>query len=130
MEKLEKTLTDVLNAGIAIFRSGEASLHKVTTELTKSFEELKAKGEADQSEAAEKLRRLVGDLVSQMNDIESRAKTVSGETLKNLEITYKSILEQIQKVASPDQIASLQKNIDDLLTTIRNKMEEVRSKKN
>lgn len=123
MEKLDTILSDVLNAGIAIFRKGEDTVSKTLADLQKSFDALKKAGEKDKSEAAEKLRSQLDDLLKNTNDLTSKAEGAYKETLSKIEANYKEILIQADKILPKEQIAQVQKNIDELFKTIQEKMD-------
>ncbi|MDH5657138.1 MAG: hypothetical protein OEZ34_14590 [Spirochaetia bacterium] len=127
MEKLEKILNDVLNAGIAIFRTGEESLNKTISDLQKSFNELKERGSTDTSEAASKLRSKLDEVIQNLNDLSSKAEGSYKQTLEKVESNYKDILLQVEKLLPKDQLDAAQKNINDLMNTIREKMDSVKA---
>ncbi len=82
---MEKILHDILNAGIALFRSGEDTVATAVKDVQKSFDDLKDKGAADTSEAAVQLRKILDDVVTQVNDIGNKAGTTYSDSLVQLE---------------------------------------------
>jgi len=124
MDKTEKNLEDILNAGIAIFRSTEKSFKAMTAELKKSFNELKEKGAADTSKEAEAARKMVEELTEKIENLESTTKTAYSEALKNFETTAKSIQEQVTRVVPAEKISRIQERVDELLDAIRARLKE------
>ncbi|MCB1327095.1 MAG: hypothetical protein H7A21_04055 [Spirochaetales bacterium] len=118
---MEKILHDVLNAGIALFRAGEDTLNNAVKEVQRTFDELKAKGAADTSDAAVKLRKTLDDIVSQANDLGGKADASYRQNLAELEKLYANAVEQIKKLVPEDRLNELRDKIEELMTAIREK---------
>ncbi len=123
MAQMQKVLHDVLNAGIALFRAGEDSITNAVKEVQRTYDALKEKGAADTSEPAVQLRRALDDVVTQVNDLSSKAGTAYSDGLVRLEGQYKKVIEQIQQLVPKDQIAEVQAKIDELTKVIREKVQ-------
>ena len=128
MVKLDKILNDVLNAGIALFRTGEQTLNKTISDLQKSFDELKARGASDTSEEAQKLRSQLDEIIKNTDALRNKAEESYKETLEKIETNFKGVVQQVEKILPKNELDSLQKNINELLNTIREKMDKLKSK--
>jgi polyhydroxyalkanoate synthesis regulator phasin len=126
---MEKILHDVLNAGIALFRSGEDSLNNAVKEVQRTFDELKEKGAADSSEAAVKLRKALDDVVQQANELSGKADATYSDSLKQLEELYANVLEQIKNIVPEDRITELRDKMDELNKVIKERVDSVTGQK-
>ncbi|MBX7057114.1 MAG: hypothetical protein K1X75_03540 [Leptospirales bacterium] len=118
---MDKVLHDVLNAGIALFRSGEDSVNNAVKEVQRTFDQLKEKGAADTSEPAVKLRSALNDVVTQANDLSSKAGGAYGDAVKQLEQLYGKVVEQIKAVVPEDRLNELKDKIEELQRVIKEK---------
>lgn len=120
---MEKILHDVLNAGIALFRSGEGTLANAVKEVQRTFDELKEKGAADSSEAAVKLRKALDDVVQQANELAGKADSTYSDSLKQLEELYSNVVEQIKNIVPEDRITELRDKMDELAKVIKERVD-------
>lgn len=118
---MEKVLHDVLNAGIALFRAGEDTLNNAVKEVTRTYEELKSKGASDTSEPAVKLRKLLDDVVTQVNEVSSKADATAKDVFAQVDTQYKQISEQIQQMVPEDQVNQIKDKIEELAAAIKEK---------
>ena len=118
---MDKVLHDVLNAGIALFRAGEDTLNNAVKEVTRTYEELKSKGAGDTSEQAVKLRKLLDDVVQQVNELSGKADATTKEVLSKVDEQYKQIVEQIQAMVPEEQLTQIKDKIDELSAVIKEK---------
>lgn len=118
---MEKVLHDVLNAGIALFRAGEDTLNNAVKEVTRTYEELKSKGATDTSEPAVKLRKLLDDVVQQVNEVSSKADSTAKDVFAQVDTQYKQIVEQIQQMVPEDQLNQIKDKIEELSNAIKEK---------
>ncbi|MCB1309785.1 MAG: hypothetical protein KDK30_16460 [Leptospiraceae bacterium] len=119
---MEKVLHDILNAGIALFRAGEDSVNNAVKEVQRTFDELKQKGAADTSDAAVKLRKTLDDIVTQANELNSKAGTAYQDSLKQIEGLYANATEQIKALVPEDRINEVKDKIEELNKVIREKV--------
>lgn len=124
---MEKILHDVLNAGIALFRSGEDSVNKAVSDIQKTFDELKSRGAADNSEPAQKLRKNLDDIVQQTNNLSSQAGSTYNETLVKIDELYQNAMTEIQKIVPEDKVNEFKDKIDELNKTIRERVDGLKS---
>jgi (p)ppGpp synthase/HD superfamily hydrolase len=99
---MEKLLMDVVNAGIAIFRSGEDKLKNSVTDLEKAFEELKQKGELDQSEQSKKLRDLLNKTIDDAKGALDKSGVNYEEIVNKLKENYNNISTQVEAMVPAD----------------------------
>ncbi len=118
---MDKALHDILNAGIALFRSGEDSLNNAVKEVQRTFEQLKDKGAADSSEAAVKLRKALDDVVAQSNDLSGKAGAAYTDAVKQLETLYGTVVEQIKQIVPEERLNELKDKIEELQRVIKEK---------
>ena len=123
MAQMEKVLHDILNAGIALFRSGEDSVTSAVKEVQRTYDALKEKGAADTSEPAVQLRKALDDVVTQVNDLSTKAGAAYADSLAKLEVEYKKVAVQVEKLVPQDQVAEIRAKIDELTKVIREKVQ-------
>ncbi len=111
---LEKTIQDILNAGIGFFKASEENLSQALTQVEKVFEELRTRGASDQSEAAVKIREVLENTIKGVKDISSQAENNFGRVLEEAQKNYSQVLEQIQKAVGEERINDLNSKIDEL----------------
>ncbi|MBI3396219.1 MAG: hypothetical protein HY042_10325 [Spirochaetia bacterium] len=126
---MDKVLHDILNAGIALFRAGEDSLNNAVKEVQRTFEQLKSKGAADQSEPAVKMRKTLDDVVTQVNGLSGKAGGAYNEAIVKLEGLYKQVADQATKMVPQDQVNQIKDKVDELTRVIKEKADQVRGKK-
>lgn len=100
---------DVVNAGIALFRSGEDKIKVAVTDFEKKFEELKAKGELDQSEQAKKLRDLLNKTIVDAKEVINKTNSSYGDVVSKLQTNFQSIQTQIE-TSIPQDVKDRAKN--------------------
>ncbi len=125
---MEKILHDVLNAGIALFRSGEGTVANAAKEVQRTFEELKSKGAADQSDAAVKLRKSLDDIVQQVNGLSGKAGSAYSDAMMKIEGLYKQVAENAQKMVPQDQVNAIKDKVDELRRVITEKTAQMTGK--
>lgn len=122
---MDKIFHDILNAGIALFRAGEDSVNNAVKEVQRTFDELKSKGEADNSEAAVKLRKTLDDIVSQANDLNNKAGQAYGDALNQLQGLYTQASEEIKKIIPEDRVNEVKDKIEELQKVIKQRIDEL-----
>ena len=102
---MEKTIVEVLNAGIGLFGAGKDGLEKARVDLEKVYTEISAKGAQDNSEASVKLRESVDKILADIKEFSSvagknyeDATTAKGDTSK-----IDEIVASIQKATNGGQ---------------------------
>ncbi|MBE7412840.1 MAG: hypothetical protein L6Q54_01505 [Leptospiraceae bacterium] len=111
---MEKLIQDIVNAGIAIFKSGETELKNSVANLEKLFNEMKTKGETDQSEQAVKIRELLNKTVRDAQEVINKADSGYKEIIGNLQTNFDSISKQIETAIPPQVKTTLQTGLDEL----------------
>lgn len=122
---MEKIFHDILNAGIALFRAGEDSVNNAVKEVQRTFDELKSKGAADNSEAAVKLRKTLDDIVAQANELNTKAGTAYTDTLNQLQGLYSQATAEIQKIVPEERINEVKDKIEELQKVIKQRIDEI-----
>ncbi|MEQ8353355.1 MAG: hypothetical protein RH862_17910 [Leptospiraceae bacterium] len=123
---MDKILHDVLNAGIALFRAGEDSVNNAIKEVQRTFDELKAKGAADNSEPAVQLRKVLDDIVAQANDLNQKTGDAYGQALTQLQDLYNKATVEIEKIVPEERVNEIKDKIEELSTVINSKISELR----
>lgn len=80
---MEKLVMDVVNAGIALFRSGEEKLKTAVVDLEKVYNDLKSKGELDKSAESQKIRDLLSKTISDAQGAIGKQTQVMTKHLQN-----------------------------------------------
>lgn len=110
----EKLFMDIVNAGIAIFKSGEGRMKNALVDLEKIYEDLKAKGQADQSENAQKLRDLLHKTVNDSKTVVNQANASYEEILQSVQENYSNLVNQVETMVPSEIKESIQKGLDEL----------------
>lgn len=125
MENLQKTLQDLLNAGIGFFRASEESIKKAVGEFEKVYDELKQKGATENSEIVANLRKSLDDIVKQIQDLNSKANQTFEDVSKQINENYQKIAQEIEKLVPKDQLDQIKSKLDELNSTVQAKIEEL-----
>lgn len=125
MENLQKTLQDLLNAGIGFFRASEESIKKAINEFEKVYDELKQKGAAENSEIVANLRKSLDDIVKQIQDLNSKANQTFEEVSKQINENYQKIAQEIEKLVPKEQVEQIKSKLDELNNAVKAKIEEL-----
>lgn len=123
---MEKILHDILNAGIALFRAGEDSVNNAIKEVQRTFDELKSKGAADNSEAAVQLRKVLDDIVAQANELNQKTGDAYGQALTQLQDLYNQATVEIEKIVPEERVNEIKDKIEELSNVINSKLNELR----
>ncbi|MBR30580.1 MAG: hypothetical protein CMN77_04660 [Spirochaetaceae bacterium] len=123
---MEKILHDVLNAGIALFRAGEDSVNNAIKEVQRTFDELKSKGAADNSEPAVQLRKVLDDIVAQANDLNQKTGDAYNQALTQLQDLYNKATVEIEKIVPEERVNEIKDKIEELTNVINSKVNELR----
>ncbi|EPG68096.1 hypothetical protein LEP1GSC061_0431 [Leptospira wolffii serovar Khorat str. Khorat-H2] len=105
---------DILNAGIAVFQSGEGKLKQTLSDLEKVYEELKVKGSQDQSEQANRLRDLLQKTVWDAQEKLKNANENSRVVVQQLKDNFEKISSQVDEMLPPDLKAKAKAALDEL----------------
>ena len=119
---MDKILEGVLNAGIALYRTGEDSVSNAVKEVQRNYNELKEKGSSDSSEAAQKLRLILEDINVRASGLTNKAGDAYKDGLKQLEQQYAKAIEQIKNIVPTDRINEVKEKADELTKAIRERI--------
>lgn len=111
---MEKILMDIVNASIAVFKSGEEKLKGTLSDLEKVYEELKAKGETDSSENAVKLRELLHKTINDSKTAVNQANASYEDVLKSVQDNYANLANQVETMVPSEVKDTIQKGLDEL----------------
>lgn len=115
---MEKVLTDVVNAGIALFRAGEEALKTSVVDFEKKFNEIKSKGEMDQSEQSVQVRDLLNKTIKETQDVLDNANNSYKDIITKAQTNFEGIYAQIDS-ALPEQVkAQAKSTLDELKALI------------
>ncbi|XDD45387.1 hypothetical protein AB3N60_11735 [Leptospira sp. WS39.C2] len=115
---MEKMVMDVVNAGIALFRSGEEKLKTAVVDLEKVYSELKSKGELDKSAETQKIRDLLSKTISDAQGALGKTNASYDEIVAKLQTNYQSIYQQIDTAIPPQVKEKLKQTLDELKVLI------------
>lgn len=105
---------DLVNAGIAIFRSSEEGLKNAITDMEKLFNEIKDKGALDQSEQANQLRDLLSKTLKDATEVIEKADTNYKDVMGKLQTNFESVYAQVEAML-PEQVKqSTQSGLEEL----------------
>ncbi|TGL62988.1 phasin-related domain-containing protein [Leptospira sarikeiensis] len=111
---MEKSLMDILNAGIALFQSGEDKLKSSLSDLDKAYQELKNKGAGNQSEQANRLRDLIQKTVMDAQEKLLNANESSRAVISQLKDNFEKISVQIDESLPEEFKAKAKSAIEEL----------------
>ena len=120
---LEKTIQDILNAGIGLFKASEENFNQALGQVEKVFEELRTKGASDNSEAAVKIREVLENTIKGVKDISSQAESNFSNILEEAQKNYAQVLEQIQATVGEDRIKDMSSKIEELSSYIKTQVD-------
>jgi methyl-accepting chemotaxis protein len=112
--EMEKLFMDIVNASIAVFKTSEDKLKSTIGDLEKVYEELKAKGQADNSENAKKLRDLLNKTVNDSKSAVNQANASYEDVLKSVQESYSNLATQIETMVPAEVKSTIQKGLDEL----------------
>ena len=115
---MEKLVMDVVNAGIALFRSGEEKLKTAVVDLEKVYTELKSKGELDKSAETQKIRDLLSKTIADAQGAIGKTNASYDEIVAKLQTNYQSIYQQIDTAIPPQVKEKLKQTLDELKVLI------------
>ncbi|ABZ94735.1 hypothetical protein EHQ92_14180 [Leptospira biflexa] len=115
---MEKLVMDVVNAGIALFRSGEEKLKSSIVDLEKVYTELKSKGELDKSAETQKIRDLLSKTIADAQGAIGKTNASYDEIVAKLQTNYQSIYQQIDTAIPPQVKEKLKQTLDELKVLI------------
>ncbi|HMV41691.1 MAG TPA: hypothetical protein PK079_23495 [Leptospiraceae bacterium] len=114
---MEKVLTDVVNAGIALFKTGEEVLKNSLVDFEKKFNEIKQKGELDQSEQAVQVRDLLNKTIKDTKDVLDNANASYQDIVSKAQTNFEGIYNQVD-AALPEQVKTQAKAALDELKAV------------
>ncbi len=125
MENLQKTLHDLLNAGIGFFKASEENVKKAINEFEKVYDELKTKGATENSEIVANLRKSLDDIVNQINALNSKANQTFEEISRQINENYQKIAQEIEKLVPKEQLEQIKAKLEELNKTVQSKVNEL-----
>lgn len=120
---MENTVKEIVNLGIGLYRVGEESVQVSLTNAGSFFNEIKFKGETNNSEQANQLRELLGKAIRDLSEIENNAKTSYEELSANLSAKYNEIANQIDG-SIPE---SLKENIQAAIEQVKSLLDSLQT---
>ncbi|PJZ71324.1 chemotaxis protein [Leptospira perolatii] len=116
---MEKQILDILNAGLGVLKTGQEGLEKAKAEFNKSFQELAAKGAADNSEASVRVREFVDKLLNEAKELSTAAgKSYEDARVKIVE-QYNKVTEEVKKIVPPEQIEAFKAKLTEVAETVK-----------
>ncbi len=109
---------DVVNAGIALFRSGEEKLRTAVVDLEKVYNELKAKGELDKSPESQKIRDLLSKTLADAQGAIGKTNASYDEIVAKLQANYQAIYQQLDTALPPQVKEKAKQALDELKALI------------
>ncbi|MBE7438769.1 MAG: hypothetical protein HS115_09975 [Spirochaetales bacterium] len=111
---IEKSLQDILNAGLGIFKAGEENLQTALRYLESAFADLKSKGASDMSESAVKLREVLENTIRGVKDVTTQAEENFNKVLAEAQKNYAQVFEQVKTVVGEERLNDLNSKIEEL----------------
>ncbi|TGK11443.1 chemotaxis protein [Leptospira fletcheri] len=117
---MEKQILDILNAGLGIVKTGQEGLEKAKAEFTKSFQDLAAKGAADNSESSVRVREFVDKFLNEAKELTTAAgKSYEDVRVKVLE-RYNQLVEEAKKLVPQEQVDAIKAKLSEVTETVKN----------
>ncbi|EKR98960.1 phasin-related domain-containing protein [Leptospira mayottensis] len=118
---MERLLMDILNAGIALFQNGEEKVKQSLAELDTIYQELREKGEANQSVKANQVRELLNKTVQDATEILAKGGESRQQAFAKLQENFIRLSAEIE-ASIPDQFKATAKNsLEELKRLLSNK---------
>ncbi|EQA46045.1 hypothetical protein LEP1GSC050_2989 [Leptospira broomii serovar Hurstbridge str. 5399] len=117
---MEKQILDVLNAGLGIVKTGQEGLEKAKAEFTKSFQELAAKGAADNSESSVRVREFVDKLLNEAKELTTAAGKGYEDTRVKVLEKYNQLVEEAKKLVPQEQVDAIKAKLSEVTETVKN----------
>ncbi|EMN46848.1 hypothetical protein LEP1GSC088_0623 [Leptospira interrogans str. L1207] len=117
---MERLLMDILNAGIALFQNGEEKVKQSLAELDKIYQELRAKGEINQSMEANRVRELLNKTVQDATEILSKGEESRQQAFAKLQENFIRLSAEIEP-SIPEPLKAAAKNTLDELKHLLSK---------
>lgn len=118
---LEKSLQDVLNAGLGLLKEGEKGFQNALETVSQAFEDLKSRGADDTSEAAQKIREVLDNTIRGVRDVSTQAEANFNQILEEARKNYGQILEQARTVVGEERISDLNGRFEELAKFVQEK---------
>ena len=115
---------DIVNAGIALFRSGEEKLRVSIGDLDKLYADLKSKGELDQSEQAQKVRELLNKTITEAQDAIQKTNANYSEVVGKLQVNYQNLIQQLEGSLPPN----IKEKVEEAIAELKALLEKVQNK--
>lgn len=116
---MEKTIVDILNAGIGLMHAGKEGLDKAKVDLEKAYSEISAKGAQDNSEPSVKLREAVDKIIIDIKEFSSVAGKNYEDTRSKIIENYNQIVEQINTSMPEGKVDEIKAKIDEIVASIQ-----------
>lgn len=116
---LEKSIHDILNAGLGLFKAGEENFKSAFVDLEKTFEELKKRGNEDNSEVAVKIREVLDNTIKGIKEVSDRTESSFSQVMSEVQKNYEQILEQIKRLVGEERIRDLNSKLEELTEYIK-----------
>jgi light-regulated signal transduction histidine kinase (bacteriophytochrome) len=116
---MEKTIIDILNAGIGLMHAGKEGLDKARVELEKAYSDTSSKGAQDNTEASVKLRESVDKIIADIKEFSSVAGKNYDETRTKIIENYNKIVEQINNTMPEGKVEEIKAKIDEIVASIQ-----------
>ena len=121
---LEQHIQDILNAGIGLFKTSEENFKSALARVDETFRTLKSRGEADNSEAAVKIREVLDNTIHSIREVSDQAgNNINGLVnfnglIEAAQKNYSQVQEQIKSFVGEARIRDLNSTIEDLQNSI------------
>ncbi|EPG73432.1 hypothetical protein LEP1GSC058_3008 [Leptospira fainei serovar Hurstbridge str. BUT 6] len=117
---MEKQILDVLNAGLGIVKTGQEGLEKAKAEFTKSFQELAAKGAADNSESSVRVREFVDKFLNEAKELTTAAGKGYEDTRAKILEKYNQLVDEAKKLVPQEQVDAIKAKLSEVTETVKN----------
>ena len=125
---VEENVKNILNFGIGLLRAGEESLQVALKTIVSGFEELKQKGDQDNSQGAEKLRELLQNSLRNIEKLSRLAQGNIDRVSADAQQAYDKILKQAKSFLGEEQYAKLDAKIQELYGQTQKQAKEIYGK--
>jgi len=113
---LDNNIKDLVNAGIGLFKTGEENLQGLFTQAEKIFREMRDRGAEDGTDAAQQLRDILDNALSNLQNIADWNNF--SFLAEELQKKAAPILRQLTSFLGEERIADLNSRFDELKSYI------------
>ncbi len=118
---MKRIIMDFVNAGLAAFREAEITIKDSLNNLESKFDELKKKGESQNDEQSQKIRSMLDEFLSELEDAGKKTGEHFESASKKAEQIMDNLDTRLKDNLSDETYTELKGKIDELRKSVTDK---------